>query len=157
MAVPGGFVAGQVLTAAELNAGTGGAWPTWSPTYTNFTLGNGTAVARYRHFGRTCRVQVDITLGSTSVVSGLIGISRPVTAAVATSGSAIVPMVDSGTDNPFGVLFNTSTTRFDIYPVNAASTYGKLVASSGSVPMTWVTNDRFFFECEYETAADGAA
>jgi hypothetical protein len=52
---------GQVLTA-DSTAGTGLAWATpasgtvtyttWTPTYSNFTLGNGTLVARYGTSGK---------------------------------------------------------------------------------------------------------
>jgi len=158
MAVWGAFTAGAVLTDAELDAGTGGAWTTYTPTWTNLTKGAATIVAKYRQLGRIVITYIAITFAADTSVSGLIGISRPVTGANATDGGTTAAIFDSGVGFFAGHILGGTTTRWDLYAVNAASTASAaLTATSSSVPMTWTTNDRFYFTSVYEAAADGAA
>lgn len=59
------------ITPAKLLAGTGTTWPyaSYTPTFTNFTLGNGTLAASYRQIGKLVHFKISITLGTTSSVS----------------------------------------------------------------------------------------
>jgi hypothetical protein len=54
-------------------------YTTWTPTYTNFTLGNGTLVARYGTSGKFVQFTFAVQLGSTSSVSGQIRFTLPKT------------------------------------------------------------------------------
>ena len=45
-----------------------GGWTTWTPSYTNLTVGNGTVVSRYRQVGKMVDVFFMFTLGSTSTI-----------------------------------------------------------------------------------------
>jgi len=159
MAVWGAFTAGAVLTDAELDAGTGGAWTDYSGsvTFTNFTKGSATIVAKYRQLGRIVIAHVDITFAANTSVSGLIGISRPVTAATATEGNTVATIIDSGTTTFIGFVQGGTTARWDLYAPSIPVAYLAATASSSTVPMTWTTNDRFWFTSVYEAAADGAA
>jgi hypothetical protein len=149
MATFGTFTS-AVLTAAELNTA-GGAWTTYAPTYTNFSLGNGTlAAAKYEQIGRSVHVKVEIVLGSTSSVTGLIGISLPVTGA--SSGADSCGMItETGTGNKVAFVI-WSTTRADLYYLDAAAA---ITATSATVPHTWGDTDVFRFHFTYEAAADG--
>ena len=74
-----GSFTSQVLTSGDLNTA-GGSWTTFTPTWTNFTLGNGTVDrAAYEQIGRSVDVYVRVTLGSTSSVTGAITLTLPVT------------------------------------------------------------------------------
>jgi len=157
MAVWGSFTAGAVLTDAELDAGTGGAWSTYTPTFGAFSLGNGTLVARYRHFGRVVVVDIAVTMGSTSSVSGAIEISRPVTAANAITGSTFAAIFDTGVGYIPAFAQGASTTVWLLRPIQTDGTYGTMPGTSASVPMTWTTGDVFSFTSVYEAAANGAA
>ena len=143
-----------VLPASDLNL-LGGAYTSWSPSYTTFSLGNGTAVTKYRQIGRTVHAVVSITLGSTSSVTGLIGISLPVT-----SDGLVHPVpvyiLDSGTATFVGVALCATTTRVDVHAVNAAGTYNSTTATSATVPMTWTTSDAIHFDLVYTAAANGS-
>jgi hypothetical protein len=75
--------ANNTLLVADSAEATGlkwaGGWTTWTPTYQNFTLGNGTVTARYQHIGNTVNVYVKVLLGSTSSITGGVGVSGQVT------------------------------------------------------------------------------
>src|SRR5690348_2617044 len=81
---------------SAFNDGTGFAWgssavltggpaaSTWTPTWTNFTVGNGTlSYARYIQVGKRVTATWKFILGTTSSASGNISLSLPLTAQVA--------------------------------------------------------------------------
>lgn len=75
----------QLLTVAAGNTAYAGiaaeaAWTGYTPSFVNFTLGNGTVVGRYKKVGKTVHVQVQVTVGSTSAFSGAVTISLPAAA-----------------------------------------------------------------------------
>jgi hypothetical protein len=76
MAAPFPFVAGQVLTAAQIN--TFGALDTWTPTYTNLTIGNGTVTANYNITNRVVYFEWRLLVGSTTSSSGAMRVTLPV-------------------------------------------------------------------------------
>ena len=65
-------IADSAITPEKLISGTGSnwAWQDWTPTYTNFSLGNGTVDARYTQIGKTVHFTISIVLGSTSSMTG---------------------------------------------------------------------------------------
>lgn len=74
---PRTWVAGEVLTAALLNAQLRDAlnnlqspWTAYTPSSAQVTLGNAVVNAYYQQIGKTIATRVRILLGSTSVVSG---------------------------------------------------------------------------------------
>lgn len=88
------YTAGQVVTAAQLNAlqdGIQAAWDAYTPTLTNITLGNGTVAGRYLRVGKTVDVAITLTVGSTTSASGQLQFSVPVAAhaAAVASGAAV--------------------------------------------------------------------
>lgn len=126
-------------------------WLTYVPTYTNFTLGDGTVTARYKQNGKTVHVAVIITLGSTSTVDTLPRISLPV---AAFSNNLAVPNIiytDSGAAFYFGSGRLVGST-VELYAPNVASTYPTLAAVTATVPFTWVASDEIRFTLTYEAA-----
>jgi hypothetical protein len=80
----------QTLTNKTLSTGTkvgaaatdiSGAWTAYTPTATNFTVGNGTLTGKYVQIGKTVCVRINFTAGSTSsyTASGM-AISLPAAA-----------------------------------------------------------------------------
>lgn len=57
--------------------GSGTAWASWTPTWTNITVGNGTLVAKYGQFGKLVFFRLHLTFGSTTAVSGNSAFSPP--------------------------------------------------------------------------------
>ena len=128
----------------------GGGWTTWTPTLANFTLGNGTVTARYQQIGKTVNFSVKVILGSTSSVTGAVGVSLP--ANNAQNGHLFNTFIgDVGVGN-----YNGLAESFDNYVYVRAiltnSTYSSFSAISSTVPFTWTTNDYFFITGSYEVA-----
>lgn len=148
------------VTPAKLLAGTGSGWTwqTWTPTWTNLTVGNGTVVALYCQTGKIVDFYLRFTMGSSSSISGLIGVSLPISMNSnypASDGSILsnISMIDAGTAQYYGsaVLQNTRT-RLDLYTLNAASTFLTRTATSSTSPFTWGLADYFELHGTYQAA-----
>jgi len=151
MANPFPFTAGQVLTAAQLNGI--GEYVDYTPTYTNFTLGNGTVTARYARVQDIVVFYVRVVLGSTSSVTGQIQVSLPVTSSSnLTRQSSMVNFLDAGTANFTGVATWLSTTTVALNAILASGTYASATTTSSTIPFTWTTSDEFEFTFVYEAA-----
>ena len=153
MANPFPFVAGSVLTAAELN-GIGEA-VAYTPTFANFTLGNGTVDTSYVQVQKLVQVSVTITLGSTSSMTGQITVSKPVTGAGGAGLNTYVGVArlsDAGTGVRVGAIRNDATGNVSVRALDAAGTYLTEVNISSTVPFTWATNDVLFLSFVYEAA-----
>ena len=134
--------------------GTGAAWQSYTPTFTNFTLGNGTiTLAKYSQIGKIVNVKVLITLGSTSSVSGRIGISLPVTATSDNTDRAIsVCGLIAGGVSSTGFTTIGASTRADLYALLASGTYVTNTNISSTIPGTWTTGNTFSTVFTYEAA-----
>lgn len=146
------------VTPAKLQAGTGSTWvwQAYTPTYNNFTLGNGTVAAKYAQTGKTVRAEGLITLGSTSSVGSTMDISLPVTANARYTSNYVIGMLDSydqsANTHYQGYFQTTSTAIMRPYWFNASATYTTWAFSSSTVPYTWTTSDQIFWSVEYEAA-----
>ena len=151
--------ADDLLVTAASGEATGlkytGGWTTWTPTFTNLTLGNGTLSARYQKIGKTVNFQMNITFGSTTSISGLVIFSLPINATGVQGGLS---------SNIMGKGFDSSTTLnwalkgrvyIDlgyIYALNSAGTYLEEVPLNATAPITWATNDELGLSGSYEVA-----
>jgi len=127
-----------------------GAWVSYTPTLTNCT--SPITAAKFARNGRTISFYVILTLTGAQV-SGLIGVSLPVTAAVVAGGSYTTFFEDTGTAFYAGVAHQSTTTRVDLYATNAAGTYTAFAAPSATVPFTWAATDVIRVSGVYEAAA----
>ena len=114
-------------------------WTSYTPTYQNFTLGNGTVDARYIDEGELVFVYIKITLGSTSSVTGTWDFTLPFTSS---HSSWLAPcyIQDAGTATYVGWL-NSDSVRMALYAGNTGGTYLSYSSSSATVPMTWASGD----------------
>ena len=146
--VSGGIPAWGAAPSASYN------YATHTPTYTNFTSGNGTLqYSRYVQIGNFVHYYGAFTLGSTSSVTGEIGLNLPVTAAnnlYYLPGNCI--LVDAGTADYQGAAMITSTTGIVLKALNAASTYTSQTSVSSTIPFTWTNTDQFRWNIVYEAA-----
>jgi hypothetical protein len=152
MATPFPFTAGQVLTAAELNAI--GEWIDYTPTWTNLTVGNGTQNFRYLQVNKCIFIMGTLTFGSTTSITGNNPtFTLPVTAdtaAPAFFGSFTA--ADIGTENYHGLCLVASSTTAAGRVFGVTGTRIKSDAVTSTVPMTWTTNDRYDVQFFYEAA-----
>jgi hypothetical protein len=118
------------------------AWTAYTPTITNFTLGNGTVIARYKLIGKTLLLQCKIVFGSTSSISGSPIFYMPFSAKISNmQGTANILIQDFGTAYFKAMSADGAGGYFYIYAESANSTYVRDTGISSTVPMTWTTND----------------
>jgi hypothetical protein len=134
-----------------------GAWQSYTPTFTNFSLGTGggagtITVAKYVQIGKTVHVKVNVTLGTSSTVTGRIGISLPVTGTTDYVNVQGVCKLSAGGVAATGVIAPSSATNMDLYALLASGTYVTNQNTSSAVPGTWASGSSFSFFTAYEAA-----
>lgn len=126
------------------------AWASYTPTLTNSTAPITTA--KYTQTGKTVAFYVVLTLTGAQV-SGLVGVSLPVTAKAVMSGEYNAVVSDASPAALYPMLaFQTTTARVDLYAMNAAGTYAVNTATSSTVPITFATGDVIYLSGTYEAA-----
>lgn len=140
------------------DAVTTGAWTSYSPSWTNLTVGNGTVTAAYARFGRIIHFRVDLLFGSTTAVSGSVRFSSPVNLAAAevpgtqTMGGT-VSMADATGGTQVGVLVPLDASTILVGVTQTDSTYLSINNTSSTIPFTWAVNDRLHITGSYEAAS----
>ncbi len=113
-------------------------WPSWTPTWTVLTVGNGVNASSYIKIGKTIIARIQFTLGSTSSMgTGTPTFTLPVPA-VALVSSCYLGLVrlNTSTSSP-GIVRLASTTTADIKSQLASGTYLAEDQLSATVPGTW--------------------
>ena len=158
---------GDVLTASKWNQDVvenwnsiGGAWTSYTPTWTNLTVGNATQDSAFIAAGKLHIVRIFLKFGSTSSISGIPEITLP-NGVSFSSGYAVTTIVGTGglrdasggTDYTAILMRSGSTAarlRFLAEQVNA--TYAAASAISASIPMTWAVDDEISGTFTFEAA-----
>lgn len=135
---------------SSVDSSLGGAWTSWTPTFTNLTVGNGVLSAKYKKLDKTVMVNFSLTLGSTSTVGTDPYWNLPFTPAI-TYLSPAGYILDSGSAT-YAIWFNNSggTTIYPVVQLNN-TTYGSTSGITATIPFTWTTNDKITFWIVYET------
>lgn len=134
-----------------------GAWSSWTPTWANLTVGNGTLTAKYCQVGKLVICRLHFIFGTTSVMGSAATFTFPVTSASypGTSGAPTIGSanyLDVGVQGyPGHIVWATTTTAY-LGMINAGSTYVKGEVSSSTVPFTWGTSDEIHASFTYEAA-----
>jgi hypothetical protein len=153
---PSTWLAGAVLTAAQLNAqlrdnllAIGDPWPSYTPTFTGLSVSNGTLAARARVAGKDIRWSVSLTFGSTTAVTGNITVTLPVAARLRFAGTSFgdVTLWDSSA-NAFRIWHATHDLSSNGTRVFLTDDSGNVAA--GANPWTWATGDRIEINGGYE-------
>ncbi len=121
-------------------------WLDYVPTLTNVTLGNGTLFARYKAYRDRVDCHGSITLGSTTSVTGTIGISLPTSVR---SGGVFLGAVKAE-DSSAGYVRTVG-----IAEISGSSLTFSSDGNAGwqaTVPFTWGTNDVLAWQISYEPA-----
>lgn len=144
MTAVGSFTVGEVLTAASMNEI--GAWTSYTPTWTNVTVGNGTVTAKYYLMNKIGFVMLDFVWGSTSSATGLFTFSMPSgwTAAKNTPGE--IAVIQAAGTQYFGYIQPTAngSSNFHIRVLNVAGTYAQQNNVTGTVPGTFAAASNDF-------------
>lgn len=131
-------------------------WQSWTPTWTNLTVGNGTVTAKYVQVGKSIQFKLSLVFGSSTAVSGSVSVTLPVTSTALVGsgvplGSARLIDISAGL---FYVGFAThlSTTTMKV-SWSGASGSGQIETNLSNVsPVTWAVSDEFQINGFYEAA-----
>lgn len=134
--------------SAWVEYGRYGAWESFTPTWSNLTVGNGTVTAKYLRIGSMVTYTGVITIGSTTTISGFVAIDLPVNCANPnTPGSA--RFSDSGTRNYVGTA-NINGVGTALGFVHSES--GGFGSWNASNPFTPAAGDFVAWNITYEAA-----
>lgn len=141
---------------AVASSGLAGAWQSWTPTWTNLTVGNGTVTARYVQIGKLVFARLTLVFGSTTSVAGLFFFSFPVAkaayAGIIQTPLATVRFFDSSTAAVVnGELSYVAGSAAPVYYGVSGGVVGP-VATSATLPFTWATGDEVVTQFFYEAA-----
>lgn len=140
--------------ALVTGTGSGWAWQTWAPTWTNLTAGNGTlSVAKYTQIGKTVHFKLKFIFGTTSSMSSGPTFTLPVTATTLTSTNiGRVVLDNNGGTTTYGSVFLSSTTVGGLVVETASASYVTASGITSTIPYTWATG--MFIDCygTYEAA-----
>lgn len=125
-------------------------WTSWTPSWTNLTVGNGTTVAEYLTIGDLIHVRLLFTWGTTTSITGNVSISLPVNASTSIDDPDIggglmgnAMLFDTSAVKPvLGVPYLSSSTLWRISPLIETATYvngGSVLQST--TPFTWASTD----------------
>jgi hypothetical protein len=125
----------------------------FTPTWTNYTRGNGVTSAYYLRLGKFVFVSIIETLGSTSSITGSVSVTLPIATARVGSVGMTGLYRDAGVNAYLAMAdITSSTTVMGLYAANASGTYTSITAVSATVPFTWGLNDNFYLSFSYEAA-----
>lgn len=130
-----------------------GKWQDFTPSWTNITVGNATQIARYHQVGKLVTMNVELTLGSTSSVTGSPQLTLPVTPASTFADTGFkVTLDDAGTSTVEGGTITAGGSNITIYHLEDNGSYVRYEVMSGTVPWTWTTSDVIRVSGTYEAA-----
>lgn len=152
----------KTLTSPVVNqfgtaSGLGAAWSSYTPTWTNLTVGSATQVARYLQIGKLVTVRFSIVL-SGSTVGTDVSLSLPVTSATVPGTGNITQIGQwAGFDTSasginYGMVGWSSTTAAILRILKTDTTYASAGIISSTVPFTWANGDEIAGEFMYEAA-----
>lgn len=125
---------------------------TWTPSYTNLSVGNGTLSANYTKIGNQVTVSHLLEFGSTTSISGQLAIGGFPFAQASTSRAIFkIAGLDSGSFwiSLTGIMAPSSTDASIYYTTGVP--YNNLSSVDATNPFTWATNDKIDFTMTYLT------
>jgi hypothetical protein len=150
--------ANDTILVADSTAATGLAWKSnatqfpwvaYSPTISGLTLGNGTISTRYQAIGKTYILNITVTLGSTSAITGDLRFALPTSANKFSAGSTWLEDVSVGVYTGTALI---NTTDIYVRATATNATYGTTSNLSSTVPFTWATGDNIIVQATFEAA-----
>lgn len=149
-------IADGAVQPKALIAGTGSGWPwqSYSPTWTNLTVGNGTVNASYIQTGKTVTFKVYLLWGSTTSVAGSVQVTLPVTSvAIDGSGRSMGQVTLLDLSNFWqGPLMFIDTTHVVLRWFAVSGTGIVSTNLSSTSPNTWTTSHQWHCWGTYEGA-----
>lgn len=134
-----------------------GSWISYTPTFTNLTVGAGALQAAYTKIGRTVHYRIKWGFGAGSAVGTGPSFTLPIAPAATYVSNypmtSDVKILDAGTDVFLGTTEFSSGSTVVILVAGAGGTYVNRTSITSTVPMTWTTGDTLFVTGTYEAAS----
>lgn len=128
----------------------------WTPTLTNWTVGNGTLSGQYQAVGLLTFFHLELVLGSTSTTVGTLAVSLPFTASTGTTRQGVYGILyDNSSGNAVFAhsdITSAATTFGPYYEAGTGASPGLLTVINGTQPWTWATSDILRFTGCYLSA-----
>ena len=159
--------AGSVLTASRYNQDVlenlnviGGAWTSFTPSWTNVTTTSATNEGHYMAAGKFYVVRIKLTWGASTAFTGSPLLTLPNSASLRSIYGTTFPLGQvSMTDVSTGALFvgsviprDTGVTQVRFISYNAGGTYLQAGSWDATNPATWATGDRMEAQFMFEAA-----
>jgi hypothetical protein len=145
--------ANDTILVADSTAATGlkwgGTWTTFTPTWTNLTVGNSVQSFQYCIVGKVLFVQGAIKLGSTGSIGGALRMDVPVAYTMPTNGDffqvcGAYKVYDASAGGEFVGSIVPSGGNLRFYGLSPDTVLGQTRTGAqvaGTSPMTWATDD----------------
>lgn len=149
--------ANDLLLTAASGESTGlkwtGSWTSFTPTWTNLTVGNGTSVGKYLKIGKQVTVFYKVTFGSTSSMGTNPRVTLPVNVASGSGefNSLAVTLQESGVGTTFGVAGEYANELY-IAVLTASGSFVTAGTINSTNPFTWGASDIIIVQATYEVA-----
>ena len=130
-----------------------GTWVSFTASWNNLTIGNGTGVYKYLQVGKILFVKYKVTLGSTTVIGTNPNVSLPINPAAGAGGflSYSLKLTDSGVGTFNGAVDEDGNRLYLATGITSGAFLNGGTISATS-PFTWTTNDSISFDVMYEVA-----
>jgi hypothetical protein len=139
-------------------AALGGVWATWTPTWTNITVGNGTVTARYTQIGKSVFFFLELVFGSTTAITaGYPSVSIPISPKISDSnagGITTARYLQTGTAWFHGIpaLSGSGAATISLGCMDVTGSFVTETGISATAPFTWATGHKLFVQGFYEAA-----
>jgi hypothetical protein len=130
-------------------------WLTFTPTWTNLTIGNGTVVGKYKIDYNKCVFDEKTTFGTTTSIGGAFpSFVLPFTASAITNGNAGIMhslFNDLGVENYYGISMLTTAVNSAVMScIDSAGAYVSETGITSTTPFTFGTSDSMATNGSYQ-------
>lgn len=149
------------ITAPKIGTDSTFAWTSYTPTISNFAIGNGTLLAKYNQIGKRILARISITAGSTTTLTGPIAFTFPVTpsSSYASEGRLVMgegEFYSNGGSTAYDLIVegnqSTSTVGLSHKIVNGNYSILQTLGTAGNTPVAIGTGDVIVCLFSYEAA-----
>lgn len=151
-------IADGAVTNAKLSTTAGepgGSYISYTPTFTNLGVNNGTVQAYYSKIGKRVHAHGTFTLGTTSTIGTSPTMTLPVTASSTYDiGTCSIGkfITTAGGQTLFGEVVAASSTTGIFYMFRTDQTYSYPVTITITQPGGWVSGNKIIWDLVYEAA-----